>query len=119
MKRIVKIKGGEHDIQFVRFREKDFLFGGRNTVTILTELSYAEVVDLFSDPGEWSVVTKYEPRTGKDGEVIYQQPDTETDCTDYFKLISIKDTRTGVLEIVLSKMTDSEALAELREALEK
>ena len=102
MQKIVKIKGGEYAVPFFRFREKDFSFGNRDTVLILTELSYAEVVDLFSEPGEWSVAN---------GEIV-------TDCTDYCKLLSIKDTRTGVLEVVLSKMTDGEILAELREALE-
>lgn len=99
---ILKIKGGEYAAPFVRFRDMDFIHGNRNTVTILTEQSYAEVVGLFDDPGEWSVVN---------GE-------TEKDCTDYCKLLSIKDTRNGVLEVVMSKMTDGEILAELKEALE-
>ena len=98
----LKIKGGEYAVQFVRFRDMDFVNGNRDTVTIRTEQSYAEVVGLFDDPGEWSVVN---------GE-------TEKDCTDYCKLLSIKDTRNGVLEVVMSKMTDGEILAELKEALE-
>ena len=116
MTNLVKIKGNEYMVPFARFREKDYRHNYRGTVTIVTELPYAEVVDLFSAPGEWSVIKRFDPITDAEGNV-QQEPDIVTDCTDYEVLCSIKDTRTGVLEVVVGKITDSEALAELREVL--
>lgn len=118
MKHILKIKGGEYEVPHVIYREKDPFNGKRNTVTIITDLEYAAVVALFSDPGEWSHTMQHEPRMDTEGNVVSQQPDIVKDCTDYDTLLSIKDNRDGVLEIVMSKITAEEALAELREALE-
>ena len=106
--KLLKVNGAEHPAEFIRFRENDFTHGRRSTVTILTRKSYAEVLELFSNPGDWSVIERNE----KSPEL-----NTEIDCTDYCKLLNIKDTRTGVLEVVMSKMTDSEVLAELLEEL--
>lgn len=106
MQRLIKIKDTEYQVSFVRFRDRDYHYGNRSTVTIVTDLEYSAVVALLSEPGEWYAIKRYE-----DAE------DIVTDCTDYSKLLSIRDTRTGVLEVVLGKMTDSEILAELLEAL--
>lgn len=107
MKYLLNIKGIEYEAKFVRFRDADFRNGNRSTVTIVTELSYAEVVELFSDPSEWSLTQKHE-----------LEPDIVTDCTGYDVLCSIRDNRDGLLEVVMGKITDSEALAELREVLD-
>jgi hypothetical protein len=106
MTRLIKVKGTEYPVPFVRFRDRDYSFSNRSTVTIVTDLSYETVFALFSDPGEWSDIRRYEDGT----EIV-------TDCTGYDRLLSIRDTRTGVLEVVMGKMTDSEILAELLEAL--
>ena len=103
---LIKVKDTEYPVSFVHFRDRDYHYGRRSTVTILTDLEYAAVVALFSEPGEWSAIKR---REGAE--------DILTDCTDYSKLLSIRDTRTCVLEVVLGKMTDSEILAELLEAL--
>ena len=108
MKHILKIKGGEYAVPHVIYRDKDPWNGKRSTVTIMTDLEYAAVVALFSDPGEWSHTVQV------DGE-----PDIVKDCTDYDRLLSITDNRDGVLEVVLSKITAEEALAELKEVLER
>lgn len=117
MMTILKIKNREIVLEFARVRERDLDHDRRNTVTILTSMSYEEVVALFSAPGVWSVTRKYEPKTDTEGNVVYQEPDAVTDCTEYEKLLCIKDTRTGVLEVVMSKITAEEALAELKEVL--
>lgn len=113
----LKIKGKEHVARYVRFRDMDARHGNRSTVTIVTSLPYEEVVDLFTEPGEWSVTYEYEPKVDGEGNVVYQEPERVVDCTDYEKLLRILDTRTGLLEVVVSKMTDGEALTELRDAL--
>ena len=79
---------------------------GRSTVTFAVEMEYAAVVALFSDPGEWSVVIQNE-----------DEPEVVKDCTGYDMLCSIHDRRGGKIEVVMGKMTDSEVLAELLEAL--
>lgn len=117
MKHILKIKGGEYTVPFVRHRDKDRRHEERSTVTIVFDLEYATVVALFSEPGEWSHTRRYDPKTDAEGNVIYQEPDIVTDCTDYDRLLSIKDNRNGVLEVVMGKITAEEALAELVEAL--
>lgn len=106
MQNLIKVKDTEYPVSLLFFRDRDYHYGRRSTVTIVTDLEYAAVVDLFSEPVEWYAIKRYE-----DAE------DIVTDCTDYSKLLSIRDTRTGVLEVVLGKMTDSEILAELLEAL--
>lgn len=108
MKYLLNIKGNEHEAKFVRFRDADFRNGNRSTATIVTELRYAEIVELFTNPGEWSLTKRYD-----------HDPDIVTDCTDYEKLLSITDTRTGVFEVVLGKATDGEILAELLEELNR
>jgi hypothetical protein len=47
-----------------------------------------------------------------------EKADIVTDCTGYDVLCSIRDNRGGLLEVVMGKITDSEALAELRQVLE-
>ena len=108
MTNLIRIKGTEYTVPFFRIRDEDFRHGGRSTVTIVTELEYAAVVALFSAPGEWAAIL----RDGK-------EPDIVKDCTDYDRLVSIKDNRDGVLEVVMGKITAEEALAELREELER
>lgn len=119
MKITLNIKGSEHLVDFVRFRDADRSHGNRGTVTIVTAMGYDEVVRLFSEPGEWSVTRSYEPRLDAEGNVVYQEPDNVIDCTGYEKLLCITDTRSGVLEVAMGKITDSEALSELREAMNK
>ena len=119
MKHILRIKGGEYVVPHVIYREKDPFNGKRSTVTIITELEYAAVVALFSDPGEWSHTKQFEPRMDTEGNVVHQEPDIVKDCTDYDTLLSIKDNRCGMLEVVLSKITAEEALTELKEVLER
>ena len=106
MTSLIRIKGTDYPVPFFRIRDEDVRHGGRSTVTIITELEYAAVVALFSEPGEWYAVRQYE-----------NDPDIVTDCTDYDRLVSIKDNRSGVLEVVMGKITAEEALAELVEAL--
>lgn len=106
----VKIKGKEYEVRLARFRDEEFFPGRRNTVTILTELSYAEAKELFTNPGEWSVINRYAPMVGDDGEVI-QLPDKVIDCAAYEILCYIKDPFTGVLEVVMGKPTAEELLA--------
>ena len=111
-KKLIRIKGVDYPVPFVRFRKNDPQQNGRSTVTFLTELEYAAIVALFAEPEDWSVVVQHEPTA--DGE---ERPDTVTDCTDHDVLCSIHDGRNGLLEVVMGKMTDSEVLAELLEAL--
>ena len=113
----MKINGVEYEAKHVGLRGRDGLAGSRSTVRIVTDLEYAAVVDLFSNPGEWSYIRKYDPETDGEGNVIYQEPDNVTDCTEYDRLLSIKDYRNGTLEVVMGKITAEEALAELVEAL--
>lgn len=117
MTNLIRIKGTDYPVPFVRFREKDFRYDRRSTVTIVTELEYAAVVALFTDPGEWSAVRHYAPFTDAEGNTV-EEADIVTDCTGYDVLCSIRDNRDGLLEVVMGKITDGEALAELREALE-
>ena len=81
-------------------------------VRIVTEMEYAEAKALFSDPGEWSVIERPAAIKYADGTAI-QPEDIVTDCTGYDVLRSITDTMAGTLEIVVSEITDSEALAVL------
>ena len=117
MDHILKIKGSEYLVPFIRFRDRDPRHGSRSTVTIVTDLEYAVVVALFSEPGEWSHIMRYEPKTDTDGNV-HQEPGVVKDYTEYDRLLSIRDNRCGVLEVVMGKITAEEALEELREVLE-
>lgn len=113
---LVKINDTEYPVKFVRFREKDCRHDHRNTVTLVAELTHAEVVALFTAPGEWSVIKRYEPTTDAEGNTI-QEPDVVMDCTGYEVLCRIRDDLTGLVEVVVGTITDSEALAELLEVL--
>ena len=106
MNKIIRIKGTDYPVPFFRIRDEDLSYGRRSTVTIVTDLEYAAVVALFSEPGEWFAIMQYE-----------NDPDIVKDCTAFDQLLSIKDNRTGVLEVVMGKITAEEALAELLEAL--
>lgn len=110
----VKTSGGEYSAKFVRFRDIDPRYAGRGTVTLLLDLPYSTVKDLFSTPGEWSV-TKHFTTDIPNAE---HDPDIVADCADYSVLCCISDCQDGVLEVVVGKMTDSEILEELRGVLE-
>lgn len=117
MKTLLNIKGNEYEVAIAAFRETDILHERRSTVTLMTNFAYSEVVELFTNPGEWSITEKFVPSTDANGNVTYQRPDRVRDCVEYTVLCSIRDKRDGLLEVVMGKITDSEALAELREVL--
>ena len=108
MNNLINIKGTEYPVSFIRLREQDFRFGNRSTVTIVTDLDYADVVALFSEPGAWSAIKRIEGSADK-----------VTDCTAYEKLLSIRDDRSGTLEVVVGKPTDAEILTELVDVLDE
>jgi len=100
MRKFVKIAGGEHAVPFVRFKDHDPQNGGRQTVVVLMDKPYEEVKALFTDPGEWAVVERFD--TG--------EPDIVTDCSDYEILHSITDRQQGVLEVVMGCATEADLL---------
>lgn len=110
---IVKISGVEYTAKYVRFREIDPHYNWRETATVLMDIPYDTAKSIFTDPGEWSVLKRFT------SSIPDEEPETDIviDCTDYDVLCCITDHQDGVLEVVIGKMTDSEALAELKEAL--
>lgn len=104
--RKVRIKDTEFPVPFVHFCERNSGFDCRSTVSFTAEMEYATVVALFTDPGEWSVVVQHE-----DEEAVVN------DCTSYDVLCRIVDRRNGMIDVVVGKITDGEALEELLEVL--
>lgn len=110
-KHLIKIKDKEYPAKFVLLARGDI-----NTVRFLVEMSHAEATELFSSPGEWFAIRRHDPYVNNAGEE-QTLPDNITDCSEFEVLRSIKDTRDGMLEVVMGKITDSEVLAELMEVL--
>ena len=104
-----------------RVTDKDW--NNRASKTITLEMDYTAAVSLFVDGLVWSIIRQEEVPTyeqNENGELIQtgtEIKETEWNNSEYDIAGSITDNRNGTLSIKMGKITDTEALAELMEAL--
>ena len=112
-----------------RVADKDW--DNRASKAITLEMSYAEAVELFVDGVAWSIVQQNEVpvyQVDENGKAVLDEhgnpiqtgteiQESEWDNSDYDVAGAITDHRNGTITAKMGKITDSEALAELMEAL--
>jgi len=99
METYVKIGGQEYPAK-VRLRRADPDHGCRKTATVVMEGTVDEIKALFEDPGQWQAVQK-----DADGNVV-----KVTDCSEYERLLVVKDHLDGRVSAVLCAVTAEEIL---------
>lgn len=99
MEHIVSIAGVEYPAK-VRLRSVDPENGCRRTATVVMEGTVDEIKALFDDPGQWQAVRKDD-----DGNVV-----KVTDCSEYERLLVVKDHLDGTVSAVLCAVTAEEIL---------
>ena len=100
----------------LRERVQDADWQNRRSMAITVSMTYAEAASLFVDDVEWGHVYQGAPHNGENGEIIVPDPVDYND-SEYSVAGSITDNRNGTVTVKMGKITDGEALAELREAL--
>lgn len=91
-------------------------WGGRDSKTIRCVMTYEEAEQLFRDDTEWSIVYQPEAYVDENGQTVTPDP-VIYDNSDYTVAGDIIVHRDGTVSVKMGKITDAEALAELREAL--
>lgn len=99
METYVKIAGQEYPAK-VRLRSADPDHGCRKTATVIMQGSVDEIKALFEDPGQWQTVQKDD-----EGNVV-----KVTDCSEYERLLVVKDHLDGRVSAVLCAFTAEEIL---------
>ena len=79
-------------------------------------LTYEEAKSMFVDDAPWAIVYQEDRYMDENGETVTPEP-VVYDNSDYSVSGPITDNRDGTVTVKMGKITDSEALAELREAL--
>lgn len=112
-------------------RMADMDWDNRESKAITLEMDYAEAAALFVDGLNWSIVQQNEVpvyQVDEDGRAVLDESgnpiqtgteiqETEWDNSEYDVAGSITDHRDGTITAKMGKITDAEALAELREVL--
>lgn len=112
-----------------RVADKDW--DNRASKAITLEMDYATAIALFVDGLAWSIIQQNEVPTyqvDKDGNAVLDEngnpiqtgtemQETVFDNSEYDVAGAITDHRNGTITAKMGKITDAEALAELREAL--
>lgn len=112
-----------------RVADKDW--DNRASKAITLEMDYATAIALFVDGLNWSIVQQNEVpvyQVDEDGRAVLDESgnpiqtgtkiqESEWDNSEYDVAGSITDHRNGTITAKMGKITDAEALAELREVL--
>lgn len=112
-----------------RIADKDW--DNRASKAITLEMDYATAIALFVDGLNWSIVQQNEVpvyQVDEDGRAVLDESgnpiqngtkiqESEWDNSEYDVAGSITDHRNGTITAKMGKITDAEALAELREVL--
>ena len=112
-------------------RMADMDWDNRESKAITLEMDYAEAAALFVDGLNWSIVQQNEVpvyQVDEDGRAVLDESgnpiqtgtdiqESEWDNSEYDVAGSITDHRNGTITAKMGKITDAEALAELREVL--
>lgn len=126
----IKINDTRHPAT-VSGRMADMDWDNRESKAITLEMDYAEAAALFVDGLNWSIVQQNEVpvyQVDEDGRAVLDESgnpiqtgtemqETEWDNSEYDIAGSITDHRDGTITAKMGKITDAEALAELREVL--
>ena len=99
---------------FGRIRDRDW--DDRESKSITVSMTYEQAKSLFVDDVPWAIVYQEDGYVDEAGETITPEP-VVYDNSDYSVSGPITDNRDGTVTVKMGKITDSEALAELREAL--
>ena len=95
-------------------QERDWNNWESKAVTVA--LTYEEAKSMFVDDAPWAIVYQEDSYMDENGETVTPKP-VVYDNSDYSVSGPITDNRDGTVTVKMGKITDSEALAELREAL--
>ena len=96
------------------YRDKDW--DNRDSMAVTLEMTYEEAVATFVSDMEWGHVHQDPAYVNEAGETVTPDP-VVYDDSDYSVAGPITDHRDGTVTVKMGKITDGEALAELREAL--
>lgn len=99
---------------FGRIRDRDW--DDRDSKSITAALTYEQAKALFVDDVQWAIVYQEDSYMDENGETVTPEP-VVYDNSDYSVSGPITDNRDGTVTVKMGKITDSEALAELKEAL--
>lgn len=102
----VKIGGTEYEA-YVGGNIVDRAWDGRNSKTILLEMTHAAANELFVDNAEWSII--YQVKDPDTGEIS----DVEEDNSAFCVAGDIIDHRDGTISVKMGKPTDLEEILEL------
>lgn len=104
---------------FISGKVADKEWDNRASKAITLEMDYATAIGLFVDGVAWSIVQQEEvPVYDEDGaQTGTEIKETEWDNSEYDVAGAVTDHRNGTITAKMGKITDSEALAELKEAL--
>lgn len=107
------------DIQFeanTSGTDHDRLWDNRESKSITLAMTYEDAKALFVDDVDWAIVYQENDYMDENGEMVTPEP-VVYDNSDYSVSGPITDNRDGTVTVKMGKITDSEALAELKEAL--
>ena len=97
-------------------KTQDRDWNNRESKAITVALTYEEAKSMFVDDAPWAIVYQEDSYMDENGETVTPEP-AVYDNSDYSVSGPITDNRDGTVTVKMGKITDSEALAELREAL--
>lgn len=101
-------------VVFGRTRDRDW--DERESKSITVSMTYEQAKALFVDDVPWSIVYQEDGYVDEAGETITPEP-VVYDNSDYSVSGPITDNRDGTVTVKMGRITDGEALAELKEAL--
>ena len=97
-------------------KTQDRDWNNRESKAVTVALTYEEAKSMFVDDAPWAIVYQEDSYMDETGETVTPEP-VVYDNSDYSVSGPITDNRDGTVTVKMGKITDSEALAELREAL--
>lgn len=111
------VKIGDRQLEASVFgRTADRDWDGRESKAITCALTYQEACALFTEDAVWSIVYQEPEYLDENGDTVTPEP-VEYDNSAYSVAGPVTDNRDGTVTVKMGKITDGEALAELKEAL--
>ena len=111
------VKIGDRQLEASVFgRTMDRDWDGRESKAITCAMTYQEACSLFTEDAVWSIVYQEPEYLDENGDTVTPEP-VEYDNSAYSVAGPVTDNRDGTVTVKMGKITDGEALAELREAL--
>lgn len=124
--RYIRINGNDYPVIQILGRVCDQDWDKRESKTIETDMSYAEVSELFVDGCSWAIVDKYETQTAvldesgmqkttESGELMFEVSHGETvyDNSEFNILGDIVIRSDGTISVKMGKLTDLEEAYEM------